>query len=165
MSTPAFLSSLPEGPSIQERFDEMSQVVALPSKVNGLQDYQSFRQLVIDHILLPQNIISLDVADIMSMAREEKAILDASICYTSSPTTFRKAVDETMKALCEAHPELQLAGVCLNIESRSDVTMLTMADLHTLFEENPTVDVMFGIAKAQPTLEWEMIVTLICKFL
>lgn len=130
---------------ISERFDEMSKELHLVSKVKGLATYKDFRELAIEPVIKPQNVVSLDLQDVKAICQSGDVIDAVSFDITKDKTDcFQSAI----RQLQQAHTGMALSALLCNLAMRDRVEVHTWAAyLQGVFEEMESRDIemKFGL--------------------
>ena len=136
---------------ISERFDEMSKALHLDCKVRGLATYEDFREVAIERVIKPQNVVSLDLQDVKAICQSGDVFDALSFDITKDKADcFQSAI----RQLQQAHPRMALSALLCNLPMRDRVEVHTWAaSLQDVFEEMESRDIerKFGLFYSNET--------------
>lgn len=130
---------------ISERFDEMNKELHLAEKVKGLATYAQFREIAVEHVIKPRNVISLDFQDVKTLCKSGD-VLDA---LSFDVTEVRAdCIHSAIRQLRQAHEGKTLSVLLCNMAICNLVEIPQWAELlQGVLEEmaSNNIEMMFGL--------------------
>lgn len=131
---------------ISERFDEMSKELHLAEKVKGLVTYAQFRELAVECVIKPRNVISLDFQDVKTLCKSGDVLDAMSFNITDDKDD---CIYSAIQQLRQTHKGMTLSFLLCNMAICNLVEIPKWAELlQGVLEEmaSNNIEMMFGLS-------------------